>query len=77
MQRPSVILRGNDGPGHHTTGVSTVYLVSFTRVIFVGGAVQYQQVHNSGQKAGFFDFYYCQTESRSVTSHANMCMQSH
>eukprot|EP01051_Picozoa_sp_SAG22_P002184 SAG22_NODE_96_length_20771_cov_33.186018_8_plen_321_part_00 len=50
-QRPSVILRGYGdsaatwAPG----GVNSVYLVYFTRVIFSGGAVQYQQLAPSNQ----------------------------
>jgi hypothetical protein len=40
-------------------GVNSVYLVYFARVIFSGGAVQYQQLAPSNQWPGFFDFYYC------------------
>jgi hypothetical protein len=36
--------------------------VFFARVVFSGGAVQYQQLAQSNQWPGFFDFYYCQTE---------------
>jgi hypothetical protein len=60
-QRPSVILRGNAPV--YKDGISTVYLVYFSRVIFEGGAVQYQQVHKADQWPGFFDFLYCQTEN--------------
>lgn len=61
-QRPSVILRGQNG----TTlpipdsgyGVVQVYLLRMDRVIFSGGAVQYQQtvVDPGGAPAGWFDF---------------------
>ena len=44
-------------------GISTCYLVYFNRVIFEGGAVQYQQVFKADQWPGFFDFLYCQTEN--------------
>ena len=60
-QRPSVILRGNAPV--YKDGISTVYLVYFNRVIFEGGAIQYQQVFKADQWPGFFDFLYCQTEN--------------
>ena len=46
-QRPSVILRGNAPV--YKDGISTVYLVYFNRVIFEGGAVQYQQIFKADQ----------------------------
>jgi len=60
-QRPSVILRGDSpvAPG----GVTACYLLYFTRCIFSGGAVQYQQLTPANQWPGFFQFLYCQTET--------------
>ena len=57
-QRPSVILRGQNG------SVSTVYLVRFDRSIFTGGGVQYQQTMDNpgGAAAGWFDFVSCVLE---------------
>ena len=59
-QRPSVILRG--GPGLAPGSVNACYLVYFARVIFDGGAVQYQQLTAANQWPGFFQFLFCQTE---------------
>jgi hypothetical protein len=59
-QRPSVIIRGNS-PGK-VFGIDTVYLLHVERVVFAGGAVQYQQVTTSQQWPGFFDFVACTTE---------------
>eukprot|EP01046_Picozoa_sp_COSAG06_P003172 COSAG06_NODE_120_length_23106_cov_18.311862_14_plen_389_part_00 len=65
-QRPSVILRGigalTTASGAAPGSVNTVYLVFMTRVIFSGGAVQYQQLGPANQWPGFFQFDYCQTE---------------
>ena len=65
-QRPSVILRGigalTTASGAAPGSVNTVYLAFFTRVIFSGGAVQYQQLGPANQWPGFFEFHYCQTE---------------
>ena len=52
-QRPSVILRGigelSTTSGAAPGGVNTVYLTYWTRVIFSGGAVQYQQLGVANQ----------------------------
>ena len=42
-----MILRGNAPV--YKDGISTVYLVYFNRVIFEGGAVQYQQIFKADQ----------------------------
>jgi hypothetical protein len=59
-QRPSIIVRGNT-PGK-VFGIDTTYLLHFERVVFAGGAVQYQQVTTSEQWPGFYDFVACVTE---------------
>jgi hypothetical protein len=51
-QRPAIILRG-DTAGKHF-GVNTVYLFSVERSSFEGGGIQYQQVANGSQWAGYY-----------------------
>jgi hypothetical protein len=59
-QRPAVIVRGNK-PGK-TYGIDTTYLLKFRDVVFLGGAVQYQQVVDGEQWPGFFEFLWCTSE---------------
>ena len=64
MQRPSVILRGAEAGAHF--GVDTVYLISFQRIAFEGGGVQYQQVAEGDQFPGFYDFGWCVQEENAT-----------
>lgn len=61
-QRPSVIIRGNK-PGKKQ-GIDTVYLLHFGRIVVSGGGFQYQQLVNSDQWPGFYDFNWITSEVR-------------
>ena len=50
-QRPAVILRGNTKG--RTQGITTVYLLHFSRIVLSGGGVQYQQLVKGDQWPGF------------------------
>ena len=74
-QRPPVILRGIDKDGIHGDdpesnitgrGVNTVYLVTFDRVVFAGGGVQYQNVAVANQWPGWFTFNWCVMENSAL-----------
>jgi hypothetical protein len=64
-QRPVVVLRGSNAPGHF--GVKSVYLFVMKDTVISGGGIQYQQTANCGGcAAGFWDFFNVVLESSAL-----------